>query len=50
MEEEIKQSIIERFNKLQPEVQAAIMDSNYEKNVYEIGKKYNLSIASRNRN
>lgn len=43
-QEEIKKAIIERFNNLQPEIQEAIMDSNYEKNLYDVGKKYNLTI------
>lgn len=43
-EEEIKNSIIERYNSLQPEVQAAIMDSNYEKHIYDIAQKYKLTV------
>lgn len=42
--EEIKNSIIERFNSLQPEIQEAIMNLDYENNLSEIGKKYNLNI------
>jgi hypothetical protein len=43
-QEEIKNAIKERFNNLQPEIQEAIMSSNYEKNLYEIGTKYKLNI------
>lgn len=42
-EDRIKNSIQERFNNLQPEIQAAIMDPNYEKTLGEISQKYNLS-------
>jgi len=42
-QEEIKKSIVERFNNLQPEIQKAIMDPDYEQHVYNIAKKYNLS-------
>ena len=43
-QEEVKQAIIERFNNLQPEIKDAIMSSNYEKNLYDIGTKYKLTI------
>ena len=43
-EEGIKNAIIERYNSLQPEVQAAIMDSNYEKHIYDIAQKYKMTI------
>jgi len=42
-QEEIKNSIIERFNNLQPEIQEAIMNTNYENILVEIGEKYKLS-------
>ena len=42
-EDRIKNSILERFNNLQPEIQAVIMDPNYEKTLGEIAQKYNLS-------
>ncbi len=42
-EDRIKNSIRERFNNLQPEIQAAIMNPEYEKNLTEIAQKYNLS-------
>ena len=42
--EEIKKSIAERFNNLQPEIQDAIMSSNYEKNLYEIAQKHKLNV------
>ena len=42
--EEIKNSIRERFDNLQPEIKDAIMSSNYEKNLFEIGQKHHLSI------
>ena len=42
-QEEIKKSIIERFNSLQPEIQTAIMNSDYENNISIIGRKYNLT-------
>ena len=43
-QEEIKKSIAERFNDLQPEIQDAIMNSDYEKNIYEIAQKHKLSV------
>jgi cell fate (sporulation/competence/biofilm development) regulator YlbF (YheA/YmcA/DUF963 family) len=43
-QEEIKKAILERFNNLQPEIQAAIMDTNYEIYLDEVGKKHNLTL------
>ncbi|MCC6323381.1 hypothetical protein IT400_01165 [Candidatus Nomurabacteria bacterium] len=43
-QEEIKKSIAERFDNLQPEIQKVILSPDYEKNLYDISKKYNLSL------
>jgi hypothetical protein len=43
--DEIKNAVIERFNNLQAEIQAIIMDPNYDKTIADIGKKYSLSPA-----
>ncbi|MFA7315242.1 MAG: hypothetical protein WC059_00365 [Candidatus Paceibacterota bacterium] len=43
-QEEIKKAIQERFENLQPEIQDAIMSSNYEKELYDISQKYKLNI------
>ncbi len=42
--EEMKDKILERFNNLQPEIQAAIMNSNYEKILYDIAQNHKLNI------
>lgn len=41
--EEILQAIGERVANLQPEIQAVIMSTDYEKNLLSIGAKYNLN-------
>lgn len=41
-QEEIQKSILERFNNLQPEIQAIIMDPGYDKNILEIATRYEL--------
>jgi hypothetical protein len=42
-QQELENLIVERFDNLQPEIQAVIMDPNYEKQVVDIAQKYNLS-------
>lgn len=42
-DEIIKNSISQRFNNLQPEIQAVIMDPSYDVNIVAISKKYNLT-------
>lgn len=42
---EISQKIDERFEKLPENTKRAIEESNYQTKIYEIGKKYNLTIS-----
>lgn len=40
--EETQKAILDRFNNLQPEIQAIIMDPTYDQNIMDIGKRYEL--------
>lgn len=42
--DELKEAVANRLENLQPEIRNAIMDSNYEKNLYEISQKFKLNI------
>lgn len=41
-QEQIQKAILERFNNLQPEIQAIILDPSYDKNIVEIATRYEL--------